>query len=35
MLKEHGVTQSMSRAHCCIDNGKTLENHGMWDVSLW
>ena len=28
-LKEHGMTQSMSRVHCCIDNGPM---EGFWGI---
>ena len=29
MLKKHGMTQSMSRVHCCIDNGPM---EGFWGI---
>mgnify|MGYP000600451211 CR=1 FL=1 len=29
MLKGHGMTQSMSRVHCCIDNGPM---EGFWGI---
>ena len=29
MLKEQGMTQSMSRVHCCIDNGPM---EGFWGI---
>ena len=29
MLREHDMTQSMSRVHCCIDNGPM---EGFWGI---